>query len=193
MSGWRGAGVALTSISMVALLAFGLTRDPREIPSPLPGRPAPGFALAVLDTRDVGGPAWSGAGDTVRLAEHRGEVVVLNFWASWCIACRDEHPVLSRAALDYSERGVRFYGVVYDDTPDNARRWIAEMGGQSYPALLDPGSRTAIEYGLYGVPETFFIGRDGRVARKHVGPVTRAVLTEWLERLLAAPAAEAAP
>lgn len=121
----------------------------------------------------------------VSLASHRGEVVVLNFWASWCLACRDEHAPLSRVATQYRDRGVVFYGVLYNDKPEPARRWIKEMGGQSYATLLDPGSRTAIDYGLYGVPETFFIDREGRVAYKHIGPVTESLLIRKLDEILA--------
>ena len=85
----------------------------------------------------------------------------------------------------YRERGVDFYGILYKDSPNAMRRWIAQMGGQTYPALLDPTSRTAIDYGLYGVPETFFIGPDGKVVKKHIGPVTRAVLVSTLDSLIA--------
>jgi cytochrome c biogenesis protein CcmG/thiol:disulfide interchange protein DsbE len=173
------------SVPLLALLGFGLTRDPREIPSPLPGREAPAFALPVVRAGD--GPTAAGLvpGDTARLAAHRGEVVVLNFWASWCLACRDEHEPLSRTAAAYAGRGVHFYGVLYKDTPQNGVEWIQGMGGQSYPSLEDPGSRTAIDYGLYGVPETFFIDRSGRVAYKHVGPVSEVLLAQWIDRLSA--------
>jgi cytochrome c biogenesis protein CcmG/thiol:disulfide interchange protein DsbE len=181
----------MLAIPVIALLGFGLTRDPREIPSPLPGRPAPPFTLEVLRPGD-NGSALS-LGDTVRLEDHRGQVVVLNFWASWCLACRDEHGALSRVATRYAGRGVRFYGVLYQDTPASARAWVMEMGGQSYPSLLDPRSRTAISFGLYGVPETFFIARDGRVAYKHVGPVTETLLSTRLDELLAEPAEPAEP
>lgn len=179
-----GAAIALP---FVALLGFGLTRDPREIPSPLPGRSAPDFRLAVLRPGDY--PPARVPGDTAALADHRGQVVVLNFWASWCLACRDEHAALSAIAREYAGRGVQFFGPVYNDTPARAARWIEAMGGQAYPSLLDEGSRTAIDYGLYGVPETFFIGRDGRVAYKHVGPVTESLLRRKIDSLLlAAPA-----
>lgn len=180
---------ALVAVPVIGLLYFGLGRDPRAIPSPLPGREAPAFSLEVIRVPKVGvdGPAVQGGslavGDTVRLAEKKGGVVVLNFWASWCLACRDEHAILSEVASEYSDADVHFYGVLYNDTPDNGRRWIEQMGGQRYPALDDPGSRTAIDYGLYGVPETFFISADGRVARKFVGPVTRQVLHEEIEKL----------
>ena len=178
-----GAGVA---VPVIALLGFGLTRDPRAIPSPLPGRAAPDFALSVIRRGDLALAAQANVGDTVRLAGLRGQVVVLNFWASWCLACRAEHRVLSDVAATYVGRPVRFLGVLYQDSPENGRAWIQEMGGQTYSAVNDPGSRTAIDYGLYGVPETFFIGPDGRVAYKHVGPVTDSVLTVHIDSLLAA-------
>ncbi|MBI4545495.1 MAG: redoxin domain-containing protein [Gemmatimonadetes bacterium] len=174
---WRRAILgALVAVPLLALFLFGLGRVPRAIPSPLPGRPAPLFALESLDR-----------GDTVRLAGLRGQVVVLNFWASWCLACRDEHAALSAVAENYRDRGVRFFGLLYNDSPENGRRWIEEMGGQSYPSLIDPGSRTAIDYGLYGVPETFFITADGAVGHKQIGPVTVPLLERTLDALLASP------
>ncbi|HEU4564698.1 MAG TPA: redoxin domain-containing protein [Gemmatimonadaceae bacterium] len=191
---WKRAAIgAAVAIPMVALLGFGLTRDPREIPSPLPGREAPQFSLAVIRKGDaqMSGPS---VGDTVRLAEMRGQVVVLNYFASWCLACRDEHAVLNEVGRRYAGApDVRFFAVLYNDEIPNGIRWIQQMGGQSYPALTDPGSRTAIDYGLYGVPETFFIGKDGRVAKKHVGPVTEQVLVQEVERLRAASAPAGSP
>lgn len=175
---WRRAAIGIgIALPIIALLWFGLGRDPNEIVSPLPGREAPDFALPVLDN----------AADTVRLSALRGDVVVLNFWASWCLECRYEHSNLSTAATMYGPRGVRFYGVLYDDSPASGRAWIREMGGQTYPALVDAGSRTAIDYGLYGVPETFVIGRDGKVVHKQIGPLTMAALASLLESLLAEP------
>jgi cytochrome c biogenesis protein CcmG/thiol:disulfide interchange protein DsbE len=189
---WRRAAIATAAaVPLVALFAYGMTRDPREIPSPLPGRAAPDFALEVIRAGDE--PATGGLrpGDTLRSSELRGQVVVLNFWASWCLACRDEHEVLSTAARTYADRGVRFAGVLYNDRPAAGLEWIAQMGGQSYPAVLDPRSRTAIDFGLYGVPETFIIGPDGVVAYKHIGPVTTRVLADQIERIL--PPIAAAP
>jgi cytochrome c biogenesis protein CcmG/thiol:disulfide interchange protein DsbE len=172
---WRrvivGFGIALP---ILALLAYGLTRDPRAIPSPLPGTEAPEFALPVMDSSD-----------TVRLSALRGDIVVLNFWASWCLECRVEHADLAVAATEYGDRGVHFFGVLYNDTPTNGRAWIAEMGGQPYPSLVDEGSRTAIDYGLYGVPETFIIGRDGKVVHKQIGPLSLDRLASLLDPLLA--------
>ncbi|NJD09700.1 MAG: TlpA family protein disulfide reductase [Gemmatimonadetes bacterium] len=162
------------SLPIIALLAFGLTRDPNEIPSPLPGTAAPDFLLVSMD----------GSGDTIRLSSQRGKVVVLNFWASWCLQCRDEHADLSMAANRYRGRGVEFFGVLYNDQAENGRRWITEQGGQSYRSLLDPGSRTAVDYGLYGVPETFIIDQQGRVVRKKIGPTTVAELASFIDPLL---------
>ncbi len=172
---WRnaamGAGGALV---ITALLAYGMTKDPGEIPSPLPGKAAPAFSLQVMNQPE-----------TVELAKLRGQVVVLNFWASWCLNCRDEHPVLTLVSQQYQGKDVKFFGVIYNDSPENAEQWIMEMGGQPYPALVDPNSRTAIDYGLYGVPETFFISKSGRVAHKQIGPATPEILHEWIDKLLA--------
>jgi cytochrome c biogenesis protein CcmG, thiol:disulfide interchange protein DsbE len=177
----RSLAACAVALPFVALLGFGLTRDPRAIPSPLPGRSAPEFRLGVLRPGDYA-PARI-AGDTAALSALRGQIVVLNFWASWCLACRDEHAALSAVARDYAGQGVQFLGPLYNDTPANAVGWIDDMGGQAYPSLLDPGSRTAIDYGLYGVPETFFIGSDGKVAYKHVGPVTESLLRRKIDSL----------
>jgi cytochrome c biogenesis protein CcmG, thiol:disulfide interchange protein DsbE len=176
---WKRSWIAgAVAIPFVSLLAVGMTLDPRALPSTMPGKPAPEFELEVMEARNAPeGPPLA------RLAEHRGEVVVLNFWASWCMACRSEHASLSRIAQMYEGRGVQFYGVLYNDSPANAERYILQQGGQSYPTLLDPGTRTAIDYGLYGVPETFFIGPDGQIAYKHVGPVNDALLIEWIEKI----------
>ncbi|MGH7447544.1 MAG: TlpA family protein disulfide reductase [Longimicrobiales bacterium] len=173
---WRrsaiGVGIALP---IIGLLAYGMAVDPNALPSTLPGRSAPDFALHVLD---------SAPPDTARLVEHRGAVVVLNFWASWCLECRVEHSDLSLAARTYAQRGVKFYGVLYSDSEANGRAWIREMGGQAYPALVDDRSRTAIDYGLYGVPETFIIDQQGRVVHKQIGPITARKLAEIIDPLL---------
>lgn len=176
------AGVGLP---VIALLAYGMTRDPRNIPSPLPGRDAPLFTRAVFapGTDTV---LRLPVGDSVRLAEHRGKIVVVNFWASWCLACRDEHEALSLVASRYGAQGVRFYGLLYNDFERSGIKWIADMGGQAYPALADPGARVAIDYGLYGVPETFVVDQRGRVAHKYTGPVTAVQLSRLIDSLLAA-------
>ena len=176
---------AAVGVPIIALLAYGMTRDPHSIPSPLPGRPAPVFSRAVF-APGVDPTLRMRVGDTVRLAEHRGHIVVVNFWASWCLACRDEHEALSQSARSYADKGIRFYGMLYNDQPSNGVRWIAQMGGQAYPALVDPGARTAIDYGLYGVPETFVVDPSGIVAHKFIGPVSYEQMGVVLDSLLKA-------
>ena len=182
----------LIAIPVIWLFARSMGRDPRDLgPSPLAGRDAPGFRLAVFAP---GQAALSRpVGDTVRLDDLKGQVVVLNFWASWCLACRDEHETLSEVARNYIVKPVHFLGVLYNDDALSGNKWIAEMGGQSYPSVLDPGARTAIDYGLYGVPETFFLDADGRVAFKNTGPVTATVLHRVVDSLMAAAATVGVP
>ncbi|MCU0634742.1 MAG: redoxin domain-containing protein [Gemmatimonadaceae bacterium] len=178
----------LAVVPLVGLLAYGMTRNPREIVSPLPGKAAPPFALTTFAAGDK--PAFPvQVGDTVRLADHAGKIVVVNYWASWCTECRYEHRDLSETAAAYVERApeVRFLGVLYNDKPNRGIEWISQMGGQSYPSVDDPGARAAIDYGVYGVPETFVIGKDGRVAYKHVGPITADVLKAKVDSLRAVP------
>jgi cytochrome c biogenesis protein CcmG/thiol:disulfide interchange protein DsbE len=176
---WKRLLIPLSAVPVILLLGYGLTRDPRAIVFTLPGRPAPDFTLETLD------------GDTINLASLRGQVVLLNFWASWCVACVEEHEVLVEAEREYGPQGLRILGVVHNDTRENARRWMELRGGE-WTNLLDPGSRVAVEYSLYGVPETVLIARDGRVVYKQIGPVTRELLAEWVPRLLAEPAPSAA-
>ena len=165
-----GVGLA---VPIVALLSYGLTRDPRHIASPLPGRAAPEFSLPALD-----------GGDSIKLGELRGQVVVVNFWASWCIPCRQEHPVLLEAARTYEPRGVKFVGIAYNDKPEDSQRWLNELG-KSYPSLIDAGARVAIDYGVSGVPETFILDKQGVVAFKKFGPITTAEISQKLDSLLA--------
>jgi cytochrome c biogenesis protein CcmG/thiol:disulfide interchange protein DsbE len=188
---WKRATIAAaTAAPVIALFGWGLTRDPNSIPSPLPGREAPQFALQVFAPGQ--GDLTRPIGETVRLADLRGKVVVLNFWASWCLACRDEHAALSEVATTYAGKPVQFLGVLYNDVPDKGTAWIAEMGGQSYPSVDDPGARVAIDYGLYGVPETFFVDANGRVAYKHTGPVTPGIVRLKVDSLMAAAQTDAA-
>jgi cytochrome c biogenesis protein CcmG, thiol:disulfide interchange protein DsbE len=167
-------GVAI-AVPIVVLLGYGLTRDPRFIASPLPGREAPAFSLPVL-----------AAGDSINLAELRGNVVVVNFWASWCIPCRQEHPVLLEAARRFKDQPVRFVGIAYNDKPEDSKRWLDELGA-AYPSLIDTGARTAIDYGVSGVPETFILNKQGVVAFKKFGPLTAQELNHKLDSLVAAP------
>ncbi|MGH2664134.1 MAG: TlpA family protein disulfide reductase [Actinomycetota bacterium] len=161
------------AVTFVALLATGFGRDPRALPSALRGERAPDFALREMDS-----------GELVRLEDLRGQVVVLNFWASWCTACREEHPNFVASWDRYRDRGVAFVGVIFQDDEGNARAYMRELGGD-WPSLVDPGSRTAIDYGVYGVPETFFIAPEGTIAYKQVGATSYEQLVSWIERLLA--------
>ncbi|HYC50374.1 MAG TPA: redoxin domain-containing protein [Gemmatimonadaceae bacterium] len=171
----------IATLPVIALFAFGFTRNPSEIPSPLPGNAAPSFTLPVFAPGEA--PLARPVGDTIRLADQGGKVVVVNFWASWCLACRDEHTALSETAREYANTA-EFVGVLYNDRPEAGVRWISQMGGQSYPSVIDNSSRTAIDYGLYGVPETFIIDPAGRIAYKHIGPISAATLRQKIDSLL---------
>jgi len=157
---------------LTVLFGFGLSRDPSIIQSPLVGRRAPEFALSILD-----------GGRVIQLSDLRGQVVVINFWASWCAACREEHPNLLAAWHRYRDQGVVLLGIDFQDSPAAARAFMKQMGGD-WPILSDPGSRAALDYGVYGVPETFFIGRDGVIDLKRVGASSYALLTDEIQRLL---------
>ena len=173
---WKRATIGLgASLPIILLLGYGLTRDPRSISSPLPGKEAPQFELAQLENPD-----------SIALGSLRGSVVVVNFWASWCIPCRDEHPVLLEASRKYQPKGVKFIGIAYNDKPEDSKRWLEELG-KDYPSLLDPGARTAIDYGVTGVPETFILNKQGVVAFKKFGPLTTTEITHKLDSLLASP------
>ncbi len=173
---WTRAAIgAAAAGALFVVFAMNIHSDPRDIgASPLKGRAAPPFAMKVMDGQD-----------SVRLADLRGQVVVLNFWASWCLECRDEHAVLQEAAALYQPQGVKFYGVLYNDSPENGRGYLTEMGGQAYPTLLDPKDRIAIDYGVYGVPETFYIAPDGHIASKKVGPISPQEIDTNIRQLMA--------
>jgi cytochrome c biogenesis protein CcmG/thiol:disulfide interchange protein DsbE len=140
-------------------LAIGLTQDPSTLPSVLVGKPAPQFTLPPLDGRDGHGLARSDLG---------GQPMLVNVFASWCVPCRIEHPVLERMA---ERDGVVIQGINYKDRPEDAKAWLAEMGDPYRNLGADRDGRVAIDWGVYGVPETYVIDKDGRVAYRHVGPV----------------------
>ncbi|HMA21226.1 MAG TPA: redoxin domain-containing protein [Gemmatimonadaceae bacterium] len=180
---WKRASIALAAATpVIALFAYGFTRDPATIPSPLPGHQAPPFTLAVIASGE--GKLPRSPGDTIRLRDLKGKVVVLNFFASWCLPCREEHAALSEAARYYEDKPTQFIGVLYNDEPAAGIQWIEEMGGMKYPAVTDVESRTAIDYGLYGVPETFIIDPTGKVAHKELGPITGPVLRRVIDSVL---------
>lgn len=168
---WRWL-VPLAAVPVLAVLAYGFLLDPRSIPSPLVGRPAAPITLTAFD------------GSPVSLETWRGKVVVVNFWASWCKpACYDEAPVLERAWRTYRDRGLVVVGVDMQDTPEAARAFIRQFQ-LSFPNAPDEGGKVAVEYGVYGVPETFFVDRAGTIRAKHVGAVTDEVIRATLEPLL---------
>ncbi len=165
--------IPLAVVPVLVLLAYGFRTDPREIPSPLVGRPASSFKLTAFD------------GKPVALESLRGQVVIVNFWASWCYpACYEEAPSLERAWKTYKDHGLVMVGVNYQDKDEPARRFLAQFG-HTFPNAPDPGSRVSVDYGVYGVPETYFIDKKGRVRFKQVGPVSDEMLRSQIERLLA--------
>lgn len=150
----------LIFIALVGFLAKGLTLNPQELPSPLIDKPAPAFELPVLGE----------SASTVGSGDMAGRVWVLNVWASWCRPCVDEHPLITRLA---SESGVPVLGLNYKDDPGDATGWLARFGNPFSHVVADHDGRVGIDWGVYGVPETFVIDAAGRVRYKHVGPVGR--------------------
>ncbi len=152
-------------VLLMILLGVGLTMNPRLLPSPLIGKPAPRFSLPHVKHPDR----------ILSRNDLLGRVSLFNVWASWCQACRDEHPVLLRLARTGE---VPIYGLNYRDRLENARRWLAELGDPYVASAFDGSGRTGIEWGVYGVPETYVLGRDGTIEYKHVGALTWATVTE---------------
>lgn len=158
---------------LAAFLARGLSRDPHEIPSPLVGRQAPLFELPQLQTVQANAAPAGPAMFTP--ASMRGQVWLLNVWASWCASCREEHPVLMAAA----RRGdVPLIGLDYKDAPADAQRWLAQHGDPYRLSAVDRDGRVGMDYGVYGVPETYLIDAQGIIRHKHIGPLTEAVMQE---------------
>lgn len=154
-----------------AFLAVGLTLNPREIPSPLVGKPVPQFQLAPVKGRSLG----LASGDL------RGEVALVNVFASWCTACRDEHPLLMELAR---RRVLPIHGFNYKDKPDAAARWLDELGDPYTRTGADLDGRVGIDWGVYGVPETFVVDKSGVIRHKVIGAITRARLDEQLMPLV---------
>ena len=184
----RRALVLIPLVAFLALAALFMFRlgagDPARIPSALIGRPAPPTSLPPLPALERDGKAVPG----IDSADFKGEVTVVNVWASWCVPCREEAPLLMNLAAD---RRLRVAGINYKDEPDNARRFLGRYGNPFAANGIDRNGRTAIEWGVYGVPETFVVGRDGHIAYKLIGPITSDNLDKALkpaiEKALAAP------
>jgi cytochrome c biogenesis protein CcmG/thiol:disulfide interchange protein DsbE len=159
-------------VLLVVLLGVGLSLNPREVPSPLIGKPAPAFQLPQLHEPQK----------TFAPAELRGKAWILNVWASWCAACRDEHPVLT----DLARSGIApVYGLNYKDKRTDAIEWLKRFGDPYVVSLVDTDGRVGIDYGVYGVPETYVIDKQGVIRYKRIGPVTREIVDRKIVPLLA--------
>ena len=171
MKRWQFIAPLALFVVLLGFLGVGLNLNPREVPSPLINKPAPDFALPRLDDPS----------QTIALKDLAGRVWMLNVWASWGVACREEHPLL----VDYSRRAtVPLYGLNYKDGRDDALGWLARFGNPYTASMSDTKGLVGIDFGVYGVPETFIIDKQGVVRFKHIGPVTPQVLRERIEPLL---------
>ncbi len=158
-------------IVLVVFLGIGLGLNPREVPSPLIGKPAPVFKLAQLHE----------SGQVLGKEDLLGQVWLLNVWASWCVSCREEHPVL----IEFAKRNlVPIYGLNYKDKRDDALAWLNRFGDPYKASIVDADGRVGIDYGVYGVPETFVIDKAGLVRYKQIGPVTPDALKNKILPLL---------
>ena len=153
---------------MVAFLGLGLKLDPREVPSPFIGKPAPAFTLPQLAAPDK----------TFSAAQLKGQVSLLNVWASWCVSCRQEHPLL----IELSKQNILpIYGLNYKDEREAGLGWLKRLGNPYTLSAFDEDGRAGIEWGVYGVPETFLIDKQGVIRHKHTGPITQEA---WQKTLL---------
>ncbi len=152
-------------------LLVGLSLNPREVPSPLIDRPAPSFSLAQLHA-----PA-----QTLGVADMKGQVWLLHMWASWCVTCRSEHPIL----VEFARRNiVPIVGLNYKDKPEEAKAWLAQLGDPYSMSVMDRDGRVGIDFGVYGVPETFVIDKNGLIRYKQIGPVMAVSLEHTIVPLL---------
>jgi len=158
-------------VALAWFLYAGLSLNPREVPSPLIGKPAPAFALPRLDDPT----------QTVKREDLLGKVWVMNVWASWCAPCREEHPLVIALA---KQRKVPVIGLNYKDRPGDASNWLERLGNPYAATLIDFDGKVGIDFGVYGVPETFVIDAQGLVRFKHVGALTPQVISQKLEPLL---------
>lgn len=152
-------------VLLVILLAFGLTQDPKKVPSPLIDKPAPAFTLPRLHNPSA----------TFSPGDFKGKVWVLNVWASWCVSCRAEHEFITKLS---KLKLVDVVGLDYKDDPADGRRWLQQFGNPYHLSVIDADGRVGIDWGVYGVPETFIIGKDGLIKHKHIGPVNEQSLRD---------------
>lgn len=167
---WGYMPLALFAVIAV-FLGIGLTLNPREIPSPLLGKPVPEFALPPVQGRTLG----------LASADLRGEVSLVNVFASWCTACRDEHPLWMRLA---AQGAVPLHGLNYKDRPADAAKWLGELGDPYARTGADLNGRVGIDWGVYGVPETFVVDKRGVIRHKIIGAVTPKIMDEKLMPLV---------
>ncbi len=154
-------------VAIAVFLLKGLSRDPREIPSPLVGKPAPMFELPMLQQPDK---RWSPR-------ELQGRVWLLNVWGSWCAGCQVEHPLLNELAR---RDIVPIVGLAWKDKPEAARAWLDKLGNPYAPTVMDLDGKVAIDWGVYGAPETFLIDKGGTIRYKHIGPLTAEIVESRL-------------
>ncbi len=154
-------------VVLVALLGIGLRLDPRSVPSPLVGKPAPDFRLPTLQDPQ----------ETLSRKSLLGKVYLLNVWASWCVSCRQEHPLLVRLS---SAGLVNLYGLDYKDQREDALRWLTDSGNPYQSVVMDEEGRIGIEYGVYGVPESYLIDKKGIIRYKYIGPLTPEIIRDHL-------------
>lgn len=156
---WAGYGIALIAVVFAVVMASRFGADPGLVDSPLLNKPAPQFELAPLE-----------GGDPIALGDLEGNIVVVNFFASWCLECRKEHQAITSTANAFADEDVTFVQIAYQESPPASLDYLA-VAGRSDTAyyLADPGSRTAIAYGVFGIPETFFIDEEGVVVGKIIG------------------------
>ena len=160
-----GAAALAGLVALAAVvLGVGLGRNPTVVRSLLIDKQAPALSGTTLD------------GAPLDLRDYRGRVVIVNVWASWCAACRQEHPVLVNAQRTLGVHGLQIIGVDMSDTVPDARRFLSELGGATYPSVQDPKAQIAVSWGTFGVPETYLVDRSGVIRQKAVGAVT----TDWI-------------
>ena len=161
----------LLFVILVGFLAIGLNRDPHEVPSPLIGKPAPAFEVPQLEQSNKNFSPES----------LKGQVWILNVWASWCVACREEHPIL----LELSKAQIApLIGLDYKDQRDNALAMLARQGNPYTLSAFDGNGRVGINYGVYGVPETYVIDKTGIIRFKQIGPITTEILNQKIYPLI---------
>lgn len=166
------AGLVFVVIAVIFAGRFGT--DPGISSSPLIGEQAPNSQIALMD----------GSG-TIAVDDFAGDIRVVNYWASWCLGCRTEHGALTRAADDYADSGVTFIAINYQDSPSNAKGFLDELGTSPVTVYtVDEGSRTAFEWGVLGLPETFFVDRAGVVVGKVSGPVSYGLLSQTIDQII---------